>query len=266
MSFLRAVVLDNDETTGSYGIVFAVLSVLQKQQGLSSNEILLVLNRLAKWMLEKEFFRPGLGPFIETLVELRENGSLDAILMYTNQVDCTPFDARRQSNEFVHELYSPAHAIAYMISYLVQDYVFEYILTRPLGTQQIPNTGYFPKQFKRIFDLFPEKLVNTKHILFFDDLATPEILRDDGIAKVAIHSMSRVMVPPYRRQITEADIHDCINTCFKGFSFGNSAFLELRRVVRPWMKPHLEEVQIGCSFMRDIVKIHFEKHYNPKHR
>jgi hypothetical protein len=265
MSFLRAVILDNDETTGSYGIVFAILSVLQKQQGLTSDEILLVFDRLAKWMLENQFFRPGLVPFIETLVELRENGSLDAILMYTNQVDCTPFDARRQSSEFVHELYSPAHAIAYMISYLVQDYVFEYVLTRPLGTQQIPNTGCFPKQFKRIFEFFPEKLVNTKHILFFDDLATPEILRDDGIAPDSVNPLSRVMVPPYRRQITDADIHDCINTCFKGFSFGSIVFAEIRRIVKPWMKPLSDEVQIGCSFMRDIVKIHFEKEYNPKH-
>lgn len=265
MKFLRAVVLDNDETTGFYPIVFGMLSVLEDHPKLKKDDIALVLERLAEWMLEHKYFRPGIVEFLKTLIELRQEGSLDAIIMYTNQLNCRPPNVDSSTDLYIPELWSPPHAIAYMMGWLVKDMVFDHILTRPLDLKPIPGAVYYPKQFKRIFDLYPDRLVNTKHILFFDDLATPEILRTDGIAKIAVYDYSRVLVPPYRHAYTDEDIQDCAQFCLKGFGFLKSAIPTLKRIVKQYHAISSEDVQTSCSFMRDIVKIHFEKNYNPKH-
>lgn len=263
MRFLRAVILDNDETTGWYPLVFGMLSVLQNHPELTNDDVATVLERLADWMLEHKFFRPGLVEFLKTLIDLRQEDSLDAIIMYTNQVNCTP----PMMENTMLELWSPAHAITYMMCWLVKDFVFDHILTRPLDVKCVPGTNYFPKQFKRIFDLYPDKLVNTKYVLFFDDLAIPTILRTDGIAKIATYDYSRVIVSPYRCSYTEKDISNCAQYCLKGYSFIKSAVPELLRVMNRYTVSIPEdEVQISCAYMRDVVKIHFEKDYNPKHK
>jgi hypothetical protein len=84
---LRAVILDNDETTGSYAIVFAIVHVLQIAE--SKNQVFVghVLERLAKWMVAQRVFRPGIRNFLGNLISLREDNKIDAIIMYTNQLD-----------------------------------------------------------------------------------------------------------------------------------------------------------------------------------
>lgn len=260
MKFLRAVILDNDETTGWYPLVFGMLSVLQDYPNLTNDDIASILERLADWMLEYKFFRPGIVDFLKTIIELRQENSLDAVIMYTNQVNCAPPNLESS----MLELWSPPHAIAYMMSWLVKDFVFDHILTRPLDLKCVPGTKYYPKQFKRIFDLYPDRLVNTKHVLFFDDLAIPTVLRTDGIPKSAVYDYSRVLVSPYRCHYTEEDIHKCAKYCLKGYPFIKSAVPELLRIMNQYkVSIPADEVQTSCAYMHDIVKIHFEKNYNP---
>jgi len=264
MGYLRAVILDNDETTGFYPIVFGVLSVLQDHPELKKDAVLTVLERLAEWMLENHFFRPGIVDFLKTLVSLRQENSLHGIVMYTNQLDCTP-PAEKEKEDYIPEVWSPPHAIAYMMSWLVKDFIFDHILTRPLYEPLIPKTGYYAKQFKRVLDLYPGKRISTKHMLFFDDLATPKIILADGIPKVETYEYSRVLVPPYRKSYTEEDIHNCVHKCFKGYSFQSAAIRELERIVKKYKPITPDGVNVSCSFMRDIVKIHFEKDYDPRY-
>ena len=79
---LRAVILDNDETTGFYiALEFLINSAIQR--GLPFEHAVSFIHDQLNTI---NAFRPGLYEFLRYILYLRQSGSIDAIIMYTNMV------------------------------------------------------------------------------------------------------------------------------------------------------------------------------------
>jgi hypothetical protein len=206
---LRAVVLDNDETTGSYAIVFAIAHVLQTAQWMNQAVVGRVLERLARWMIAQRVFRPGLRNFLASLVALREDNKIDAIIMYTNQLDQS---SQSGSNMSKLEWCVP-RCIAYMMECLVCRPVFDRILMRP-EKNNVTVYGAIQKDFQRILQQYPNHPKDITRIRFIDDLAYNPFIIATGIPKQNTDPQSWVPILPYKRALSEKDIRDCVKWCF----------------------------------------------------
>jgi hypothetical protein len=210
---LRAIVLDNDETTGSYMIVFAFLRALAINKEHSYSELSKLFKRLAFWMFKYNVFRPGIRRLLRKIRDLKQLKSVDAIIMYTNQQDgdteIVYTDDPGPYHDFINK---PAHTIAYMMETVLEDKLFDHILTR--DPEQLPEKdGSFPKTFNRIFKLYSNYAKDLSNIIFIDDYACPEFIRADGIEK--LHKDAWYCIAPYTRNLSEVEIRDCIEYCFK---------------------------------------------------
>ena len=68
---LRAIIIDNDETTGSYTILFAMICALRQIPNIEMSRVATILQRLGTWMIRHRVFRPGLRMFVQTLLQLK---------------------------------------------------------------------------------------------------------------------------------------------------------------------------------------------------
>jgi len=238
---LRAVILDNDETTGSYPIVYSILKTLQNLGPVEPQLLCYILERLAIWMVKQSIFRRRLIDFLRTLVDLKKAGKIDAIIMYTNQYE---------PNQTLSE--SLPRCIQYMFMYLVPGFIFDHILTRPENPVILNNT--YPKQFKRVLDLYPYWPSDTTQILFFDDLAVPMYVKDDGVEVTS--DSSRILVDPYYCLLYKEDINECVKFCIgdmgdlKEFTYSVSYYYST------FIKqPHsISNLPLDCSYFTELVK------------
>lgn len=189
--------LDNDETTGSYGLLFAYLHILEQIQEINSEVLQFILQRLANWMIVHGVFRPGLRSLLRCCLALRKQKRIDAIIMYTNQSDSGT-------------LFSVPKAIAYMMNTLVGENVFDFILTRPDHPEQ---DGVYRKQFFRILDLFPGVPRDIRHIIFVDDYAVPNFIGHFTIPASATEEGCWYKVDPYYRILNSKDVYESILYC-----------------------------------------------------
>ena len=209
---LRAVVLDNDETTGSYLLVFGILITLKHFGYKNNKQLQEILIKLAKWMNLHHCFRPGLVQLLHTLVSLRRNKKIDAIVMYTNQKD-GPTDNDILVDDLPPLLDSIPEAIAFMMNVMVGESVFDQILTRPNPAGPLVG-GTWPKSFNRVLKLYPDKPKDIRDIVFVDDLAYPAYVLADGIPRCNVENTSWYPVPPYYRILTPDDILNCLTYIF----------------------------------------------------
>ncbi len=255
---LRAVILDNDETTGSYYVVFALVFALQS---LSKPpyifELITLLERLAVWMSAHNCFRPGLIDFLKYIVKMRNENKLDGIIMYTNQKDFTP-PVTDSNSLYPPLLTSPPACISYMMSYLVQDVVFDHILTRPEQGTPVGTNGCLAKQFKRVLDLYPEYSLSCKHLLFFDDLATQEVIRFDGIPKAQHDMKAYALVPPYTRTLSLPELTNLSIRLFEGWDNRLQLANKFREVYLALSPKHDPGNHPTGEYMIEHVKQRFE--------
>jgi hypothetical protein len=209
---LRAVILDNDETTGSYMIVFAVLTILEHLNLTDVQIQKIIFKKLAYWMNTHHCFRPGLSTFLYTLITLRKQGRIDAIIMYTNQSDASPQPT--QPSKGPNFLHSAAHVIAYMMSCLAGEQIFDHVLTRPKLTYKATPP---PKFFSRVLELYPTYPADIREMAFIDDLANPSFIRADGIPSHAVHSKSWIQIEPYVRVLSDMELYHCCKFIFGSF-------------------------------------------------
>lgn len=202
---LRAVILDNDETTGSYGLLFAIINVLRANNATITNDTMKrILERLAAWMKLFNVFRPGLLTLLYTLLMMRGSGYIDSIIMYTNQTEIP-------NSELLVD--SPPKCIAYMMNFLVEEPVFDHIITRDCNYNQISSL-YIPKSFDRILDLYPDRARDIRNIIFIDDLASPDTICADNIKEDSKNSDCWYAICPYYLKLKYKDIIQCIRYVF----------------------------------------------------
>lgn len=230
-SLLRAVILDNDETTGSYGIIYSLLTHLRGLP-LTEEETARIYNRLAHALDEYELFRPHLGHLLQTLDALGDELALDAVIMYTNQTCelASLRDACKVSDEtelalqphidpesfsVQNLLYSVPLTIAYLMNEVYHTIAFHKILTRPPLLRGIQHAAC-PKSFSRILDMYPSKARSTEKIIFVDDNARPEFIT--ACPRTETHAHSYVRIRPYVRILTDAELNRLVATVLHGIS------------------------------------------------
>lgn len=216
---LRAVVLDNDETTGSYGIVFSLLTFLSKSPDVYGPTIHSLLEKLAYWMEDHNVFRPGLRSLITTLINLRNLGKIDLILMYTNQRHEVPSEYENTSYEL---LYSPPLAISFMMDILFSTQVFDSHFTRPREHWGVVTA--IPKYFARILYSYPEYACDSRGILFVDDLAIPELVKTTFIPSECTSVISLQCVSQYKILLDDDKIMDVMTYLFGPLWVNDTSF------------------------------------------
>ena len=208
---LRAVILDNDETTGSYGILFSILAILQQIPSVNIEYTSIILQKLAQWMVTRNVFRPGLKNLLQTCIGLKNQNRIDAIVMYTNQLEQSLPEELLYKDNISHILWSPPRCIAYMMNYLVDDTVFDCMLSRPPNAD---NTKWIMKSFSRILDLYPLRPKDIRQMVFIDDMAFPNFIDAKDIPPHLRDVTAWQSVEPYSRRLTEKEFVDCITYCF----------------------------------------------------
>ncbi len=243
---LRAVVLDNDETTGSYGIVFALLTYLRTERQPSLCTVARILKKLATWMLAHDVFRPGLEILLDTLVNLRNNGSVDAIIMYTNQTELPIPDTYPGLDTYPPFLWSIPYCIAYMMNSLIETSIFNYILARPHSLRK--QTGIVPKLFSRVLNYFPEYPMDLHNLTFVDDCATSEFLLDTDIPEEGRCKDARYLVKRYVRYLQPEDVYSCLLFCFEDTSFMNDMFPKVYSEYSKYVHAHMSDLREDMEF------------------
>lgn len=190
---LRAIVLDNDEATGSYNILFGLWEVLRETSLGKSLSLEVVIDYLIDVALKEPYniFRPHLFTFLHTAYELREKGYIDGIIMYTNQ----------EANFTWHDCSIPV-----LISILMTKIIgkrgrplFDHILSRPPENYQNEvGGGWILKSFDRILNLYPGVNRDIRDIVFVDDNANPKLIEADNISAEHKTLSSWQRVSPYR--------------------------------------------------------------------
>lgn len=237
---LRAVVLDNDETTGSYGLLFAHLSILEQIPDLQQEVLHYILQRLANWMIVHSVFRPGLRSLLHCCIALRRQKQIDAIIMYTNQYDSGT-------------RFSVPKAIATMMNHLAGERVFDHILTRPDHPEQ---DGVYRKQFFRILELFPGVPRDIRHITFLDDCAVPNFIGHFTIPLSATHESCWYKVEPYTRSLTQKEVYESILYCLHS-PFGDDMNTLVEPILQQYVHflPDHSSIPSGKLFMTACIAL-----------
>jgi hypothetical protein len=209
---LRAVVLDNDETTGSYAIVFTFCHVLRKYVNILDDSILgTIYDRLALHMIRYGIFRPHLAKIVNTLAALKIDGAIEQVIMYTNQteeMDYNPF------NPFRYLVFNVPFTISYLIySAFGHKSIFDCIIARPKFFRTIGNGGICIKSFSRIFANCPGYSRDTEHILFVDDNAHRSLITAGP--NTIVHDSSYYKIPAYVRGLSSDELNELVDLVFR---------------------------------------------------
>ena len=195
----RLLILDNDETTGSYLILFYLYDLFAESEFGLALDPALTLTILAAYFQAMNIFRPGLDTFLKSVATLKSSGRIDGIVMYTNQLDVRHIKDVPIWKPKGHQWCVPM-MIHVMLVYLA-DYpkLIDEILTRPVGSG-LP--AYPVKDFVRAYRaIIPIGPINLEKTLFIDDLASEPYLVDSS--QSATDKNSRIHVPPYSRKLLD---------------------------------------------------------------
>lgn len=203
----RIVVLDNDETTGSYGPLFDLLGLLKEREvavkaaGLRLREL---VPHLVAFCHKAGLFRPGLRDLLVTLWGLRQKGLLDAIVMYTYQSE-EKLGSADALYDSTGQLISVPILLDYMFGFLATGCRHDGPLTRFFDLRIVREThmralkrresSLGAKKISLVFNLLQRQpSSNLRGFVFIDDcLANVRSLREAG-------PLSGLSVAPYEFQ------------------------------------------------------------------
>jgi hypothetical protein len=212
----KIIILDNDETTGSYKSLFIIYDFLVK----SNAGRHLTLRQVAEIIWDHYFnrkyrgdniFRPYLALFLKKLVEMKGANKLEYIVMLTNQHTGA---AWADSNGKTHSI---SKLIAEILGLISGAPLWDIILTRDLTAPTVH--GYNIKYLSRVFQELglPVQAWSYKYVWFVDDLAEEpfaQLWKDSDLKKNELPKSFRSIstdkvfqkVSPYRVQISLEDI------------------------------------------------------------
>ena len=159
----RIVILDNDETTGSYGVLFHLLDLLnQHEPGLHAAGIRLrdLVPVLGLFCLEGQIFRPGLRELLLALRALRDKGRIDAVVMYTYQSE-----AALRSHEALYDAVGQFISVPILI-----DYMFGWLVSSGKKVELFFDKRIVRETHMRAMNRSNGDLGNKKLSVVFDEL------------------------------------------------------------------------------------------------
>jgi len=206
---LRAIILDNDEASGYYAILFDFWEFLNKSQLGKRIIFSMVIMFWIEYSGKTLVFRQGLFDFLVKAVEARDAGRLDAIIMYTHQ-----------NADFTWQDWSIPAFLSILMGHIViqkrgrrklRQPLFNHVLTFPPKEYRVSLPGgWTQKSFSRVLNLYPTKPKDIRGMIFVDDNATPKMVEADSISpdKKTLDSWERVRA--YRLDYTGEDFKECI--------------------------------------------------------
>lgn len=226
LPFLIAVVLDNDETTGSYGIVFSLLTHLRKIHTIDDDFTELLYMRLAIQMRKYNLFRPKLGNLLRTLAFLRDEGSIDAVIMYTNQTEERPYGPYSTFKEL---LYNVPYTISYLMYSAYGVHIIRDILSRPPFFRGLHHAAC-TKSFTRIFAMEPDRVKDTRDIIFVDDNASRSFIT--ASKDTVTHDSSYYKITPYVRVLTDDELDALLGAVFESVTVDEGTMTSIKEQYR----------------------------------
>lgn len=196
----RILILDNDETTGSYYILFSLYDLLALSHFGSRLDSRKTLESLAKSCEEFGVFRPGLRSFLRQIAEMKRSGEIEKLCLYTNQLDVRDVYHHPHWKTKDGVTWSVPLMISKMFALMVDDDKFiDELFTRPLGN--VPQINNYPvKDLARVFSsLYPKEPVDLSRTIFVDDLHHKKYIIDSS--KSGTDKESRCNIPAYSRQL-----------------------------------------------------------------
>jgi hypothetical protein len=204
----RIVVIDNDETTGSYGPLFNLLDFLKANEvavhsaGVRLRDLVPVLGLFC---LEGQLFRPGLRDLLVALRALREKGRLDAVVMYTYQSE-----AALRSHEALYDAVGQFISVPILIDYMFGWLVSSGKKVEPFFDRRIVRETHMRalgrsegdlggKKLSVVFDELQRKpSANLRGVVFMDDcLANVRLPASIGGEPVKAAALTALSVVPY---------------------------------------------------------------------
>ena len=172
----RIVIIDNDETTGSFWPLYKILHLFRDYQ-LENVHIYDIVKPLATFCVKTNIFRPGILKLLNVLYKLRTSGKLDAIVMYTYQDETMgrKDDMGNYYNSHGQQMYVPKiidYCFGYLATNVVQPF-FDIRITRPdhragLGLKETDRLGQ--KSIDLVFQklqIFPSN--DLRGLVFIDN-------------------------------------------------------------------------------------------------
>jgi hypothetical protein len=242
----RIVILDNDQTTGDYDVFFKWLYWLESAHARHFVNLRILLPNFVKIFERSLIYRPGLKSFLQRLAQLKQEGKIDHVVIYTNQTESN--DTLRDINGLPIVI---PQLLEMMYNMLAGYRLIDLRLCRPSG-ESVPT-----KTFSRVFDQLqiPKEHWTSTKVLFFDDL-----LVDQNGLKGHVHvSDYRVLFDP------SIFLRLCTITCLSS-SYQKSYKKDMQRhdinVARG-----ITEV-LETQLLRDVTEPYFrslEVYGNPRH-
>lgn len=165
---LRAVILDNDETTGYYGeMIEYVKDYVRTSKDLTLEE---VVAELKNKLVETMSLRPGYQEFLQTLMNLKESGRLDAVIMYTNM-------GKKMSVNIKGQRYNRPQLLAAVFDSIIDKsgkQLFDLLIFRD---RPYPN----PEKYIAVVNQIYEVQGKDNNYLFLDD--KPEVIYNNSSKK-----------------------------------------------------------------------------------
>lgn len=174
----RIIILDNDETTGSYWPLFKLLHLF-RDNDIENIHIQELVPYITQFCLKSNIFRPGIEKFIQTLQTLRAANRIDTIVMYTYQQESL---GRKDDWDVFHNSYGQQINVPFLINYCFGYIASKYKEVRPffdtIITRNIHNAFYGrsveePFNEKSLDVVFKEARIHPTHdlrgITFIDD-------------------------------------------------------------------------------------------------
>lgn len=207
----RILILDNDETTGSYNLLFHLYDLFAVSEFGSKLDIALTMTALTRTFKILGIFRPGLTRLLQCASTLKKDNRLAKVVMYTNQLDVRQIrDAPKWKCDGIE--WSVPMIIQVMLVYLADNpKLIDTILTRPLETDL--RIGDYPvKDFVRAFRaVYPTGPINLSKTLFLDDLADHPYIIDSSKSKTDTNS--RMKLTPYVKKLDQSAFWFVVRAC-----------------------------------------------------
>jgi hypothetical protein len=207
----RILILDNDETTGSYNLLFHLYDLFAIAEFGTKLDVPLTMTALTRSFKSLGVFRPGLTRLLLCASTLKCDERLDKVVMYTNQLDIRQIrDAPKWKCGGIE--WSVPMIIQVMLVYLGDNpKLIDAILTRPLETEL--RVGDYPvKDFVRAFrTLYPTGSINLSKTLFLDDLADHPFVIDSS--KSETDTNSRMKLNPYVKKLDPSSFWLTVRAC-----------------------------------------------------
>lgn len=196
----RVLILDNDETTGSYYILFSLYDLLALSHFGDKLDSQKTLESLCRSCEEFGVFRPGLRTFLKEIEGMKQEGLVEKLCLYTNQLDVRDVYHHPHWKTKDGITWSVPLMISKMFNIMAENDKFvDELYTRPVGKLKQVN-NYPVKDLARVFsDLYPKETVNLERTMFVDDLHHRKYIIDSSNSKT--DKASRCPIPAYSRQL-----------------------------------------------------------------